>query len=434
MHSSLAHNVKRRVAKASTRDKTIKDGISAEYTDLKSSLTRLKSCCKAMVAQIDTNRQAWVDIVARQNEFSDLVSSNLPMKGPMRAHADDVARGMHRLQLEVFDSPDNNAPHRALERVLTTYISVIESLESEYSKVETEWVEIHRYGAKVDKLAKGKKKRTDKLRRNMDKLAGARATYDTLLGTHVERMNVCFAKHEVVMQCAQCAFWLTNDKYATLVDNHTRAVRLEATTLQDSLLALDITSDNIHPVYTQAIEGADPSPLLLTAPKPPSPQTPSSQPPSPQPKVPAVNKASAPSTPASTAPAAPARRVPAVLAPVAPTSTMPVAPASTVPVAPASTVAVAPAPAVPVAPTPAVPVAPAPMAPAPAVPVAPAPAVVVAPAPLASIAIPAAIGPLPSAPSNEPPSPTKESGTHPKRSILQRFMHRKSSGAAPVAA
>lgn len=240
--TDLKHATKKRFAKTLTRKKTIESGVSAEFTDYRKKLQAAYNAVKTMIKEIRATREAWQTVSKHQSAFSEALVAALPVDGVVRTHArevDNTARKMHHIILE------NEAPtdaHLRIVGVLEGYLSLLQAIKDDYPDVETSFTEVRRYQRKVEKLTKKAPKKQESLTRNLEKLNVARGEHDAKLLHIIPRMSAAYEKHEAVFQCAHHAFWISQDKFITIVNNSTHAIRLESAAVRDHLVNIDINT------------------------------------------------------------------------------------------------------------------------------------------------------------------------------------------------
>lgn len=237
----LKHATKKRFAHSTTRKKTIKSGISAEYTDNSQKLETVSASIRSLIKEINGARNIWLEVAKHQHHFANALLQSLPVEGSVRTHAKEVETTVRELQRLIMEDEGMGAPHKKITSVLDAYLNLIDSVAKDYQPVEAAYTEVLRYQKKVDKLTK-KSKKESVLSRNMEKLTSARATYDTKLMELLARMHLAYDKHEAVFQCAHHAFWIAHDKYAQVVNDTTKAIRWESVAVREYLVNIDVHS------------------------------------------------------------------------------------------------------------------------------------------------------------------------------------------------
>lgn len=240
----IKHATKKRFAKAKTSKRTIKTGISAEYTDYKSKLDAVVTAIKSLIKQIQTTPQVWAGIARHQMAFASVLLAALASDGLVRSHAREVEGTVRQLQRLILEDEGAAAPHRRITAVLDAYLKSVENVQADYNVVETSFTEVVRYQKKVDKLNNKKhpEKKKEILSRNVDKLAAARTEHDHKLEAIIERMKATYEKHEAVFQCAHHAFWLAQEQYSSVINDTTKSIRWESMAVREHLMKIDVTN------------------------------------------------------------------------------------------------------------------------------------------------------------------------------------------------
>lgn len=238
----VKHATKKRFAKASTRQKTIDQNISAEFTDNRNKLNGVYKSIKLLIKHIEATGQVWAAVGKQHVSFAEALVASLPAEGPVRVHAREVEETVRRLQRDMLTDVNETAPHMRVLAILRNYLEVVNAVQSEYPDVETTFTEVARYQRKVDKLAKKGAKKRESLDRNITKQQTAQREHETALTNILERMKSAYDKHEAVFQCAHHAFWLAQERYASAVNEATKNIRWESMALRDHLVNIDVAN------------------------------------------------------------------------------------------------------------------------------------------------------------------------------------------------
>lgn len=249
--ASATHAVKKRFSRATTRKKTINQGINAEFLALREQLDGVSKSLKWLSSDIRTSRQAWTQIAKHQADFASKLSSSLLHDGMVRDHAKEVEETTQKVYRRIIEQDGPGSSHERITAILDKYEVMIDAVEKDYPKLEMAYTEVARYDRKVDKLNKKKKKSSagPKLTKNCEKRETARREYEGLLKDLTHRMRAVLDKHEAVFQCAHHAFWLANHTYEKTVDDATEPIRLESSAVYKQLEGIDVSNaPTLHPI------------------------------------------------------------------------------------------------------------------------------------------------------------------------------------------
>lgn len=245
--SSIAHGMKKRMSKVTTRKKTIEGSISAAYTAAKKQLQREKKAITDAVNLIEGTESSWAAVALHLKSFAELIETEAPIEGPLHTPATSVVSQARAFQIETTSPVPTDDPVAKMLRHVKAYIAEIHAVENDFKTVETSFTETQRYEKKVGKLS-NKENKADKMKRNMDKLEGARAAQQSAVDAIVERMAKTSAKFEPVLQCAQTAFWLKQDKFVATVAEKTRDATTAAALISGDMEKIDVALPEIKVV------------------------------------------------------------------------------------------------------------------------------------------------------------------------------------------
>lgn len=237
----IKHATKKRFAKAKTRSRTIKSGISAEFTEYRTKLQAVQTAINNLIKQIKATPHVWSAIAKHQTSFASTLLAAIANDGVVRSHAREVESTVHQMQRLILEDEGATTPHRRVTAVLDSYLKAIQNVEEGYSAVEMSFTEVKRYEKKVEKLNKKQKKR-EILDRNISKLATARVEHESKLTAIIERMRNTYDKHEAVFQCAHHAFWLAQEKYSAVINDTTMSIRWESMAVREHLMKIDVNN------------------------------------------------------------------------------------------------------------------------------------------------------------------------------------------------
>lgn len=238
--ASLAHGMKKRMSKVATRKKTIEENISAAYTGAKKQLQREKKTLNDALDLIEGTESSWAVVANQQKNFAELMETEAPIEGALHTPATAVVSQARAFQIETTTPAATDDAVAKMVGHVKAYMAEIDTVEGEFKNVETLFTETQRYEKKVGKLS-NKENKAEKTKRNMDKLEGARASQQSALDGIIDRMGKTSAKFEAVLQCAQTAFWLKQNKFVATVGEKTQEARTAAELISGDMEKVDVT-------------------------------------------------------------------------------------------------------------------------------------------------------------------------------------------------
>lgn len=255
--------MKVRLSLASLKPATVESIMPAQYTMLKDTLARKKNTLNLSLSAIEEKSSwRWMEIANLHKNFAELLSDNIRLDSPVFSHAEKTIADIDSLHAKFIEPTSiTDAPSMMIGHV-RAYITDIEDIEKEYKSVERKAAEKQRYEKKVAKLTT-KEKNIGKTHRNMEKLEGARVGFRNAVEALMERMEETNKKYEAVIQCAQTAFWLHQNKFIKLVQEKSMYAREVAAALSERVEQLDVTKTELVAVDVasgqetrQIVEGA----------------------------------------------------------------------------------------------------------------------------------------------------------------------------------
>lgn len=227
--ASITHGLKKRMSKATTRTKTINKNISAEYTVAKNLLNRQRTAVEGALKHIGSAKDSWLAVHKAESEFSEHILTETEVDSPIYAAVNGAAVQVRECQTEISAAETADAPVTKIMSKIKAFVAEVEAVEKDFKDVETSYTEVARYQKKVDKL-NNKSKKEEKVKNNLDKLAGSRAVYQNKVDGCVNKMGMTSSKFDTVLKMIMAVFWGTQGKYLAVVSNHTKEVRTTAVT------------------------------------------------------------------------------------------------------------------------------------------------------------------------------------------------------------
>eukprot|EP00178_Gracilaria_changii_P025462 TRINITY_DN78446_c0_g1_i1.p1 TRINITY_DN78446_c0_g1~~TRINITY_DN78446_c0_g1_i1.p1 ORF type:complete len:245 (-),score=54.53 TRINITY_DN78446_c0_g1_i1:86-820(-) len=194
--------------------------VNAEFETLRTNLDNVQKSLQTAMGDIDDAQKAYTKAAADAGKFSTTMHSLYPKDDETRelfkTTVDQVADVVPK-DLETITEPASNV--RALERMVSAYLTEIKTLSAEYPKLETARKDYAMYQAKVEKLGK-KDSDNDKQSRNMGKLEDAKAKYNSMLEGIIHRMKITYEKASLMFRASYVAYWIYQKAVLEVIGKH----------------------------------------------------------------------------------------------------------------------------------------------------------------------------------------------------------------------
>lgn len=265
--SELAHNVRKRLSRAALGTKTLEAGMSPEYISEKHTILREKATLERVLELTTVCRKSWLEVMHTQKNVADNIAGDAKVDGTFYPRAAEAAAAVNCIYGFACSPPQADGTISKIETHVRAYLSEVNTVVDKFVDVESGFAEVSRYQRKVGKLsdrtsrlerrventggkseaANKKAQRAEKVasrtRRNLTKLEGERAAYESKLNGVINDMKTSSAKYETVLQCAHTAFWLSQQEMLGEITRNSQPVHDYVSAVKDELVDLDVTLD-----------------------------------------------------------------------------------------------------------------------------------------------------------------------------------------------